>query len=177
MAVLEKRVRHSEPEVGLYSRNSVVHDLPHRCTAEYPVSTSHVSHIEASRLLKNTSPMGQNRQNNPRRNSTNFGLLCAAVEILNVRAPSTNQRLRRHYSLLYRENRTNCSQSFSYIHHVYTIDSGAILFNHRNNRSLLSVLESLRDIGKSTSRAEISSPSSLFFKAVKGAHIGSALFV
>ena len=34
---------------------------------------------------------------------------------------------------------------------------------------------SLRDIGKSTSRAEISSPSSLYFKAVKGAHIGSAL--
>ena len=32
-----------------------------------------------------------------------------------------------------------------------------------------------RDIGKSTSRAEISSPSSLYFKAVKGAHIGSAL--
>ena len=34
---------------------------------------------------------------------------------------------------------------------------------------------SLRDIGKSTSRAEISSPSSLHFKAVKGAHKGSAL--
>ena len=34
---------------------------------------------------------------------------------------------------------------------------------------------SLIDIGKSTSRAEISSPSSLYFKAVKGAHIGSAL--
>ena len=34
---------------------------------------------------------------------------------------------------------------------------------------------SLRDISKSTSRAGISSPSSLYFKAVKGAHIGSAL--
>ena len=34
---------------------------------------------------------------------------------------------------------------------------------------------SLRDIGKSTSRAEISSPSSLYFKAVKGAHVRSAL--
>ena len=34
---------------------------------------------------------------------------------------------------------------------------------------------SLRDIGKSTSRAEISSPSFLYLKAVKGAHIGSAL--
>ena len=34
---------------------------------------------------------------------------------------------------------------------------------------------SLRDIGKSTSRAQISSPRSLYFKAVKGAHIGSAL--
>ena len=34
---------------------------------------------------------------------------------------------------------------------------------------------SLRDIGKYTSRAERSSPSSLYFKAVKGAHIGSAL--
>ena len=34
---------------------------------------------------------------------------------------------------------------------------------------------SLRDLSKSTSRAEISSPSSLFLKAVKGAHIGSAL--
>ena len=34
---------------------------------------------------------------------------------------------------------------------------------------------SLRDIGKPTSRAEISSPSSLYFKAVKGAHLGSAL--
>ena len=34
---------------------------------------------------------------------------------------------------------------------------------------------SLRDIGKPTSRAEISSPSSSYLKAVKGAHIGSAL--
>ena len=34
---------------------------------------------------------------------------------------------------------------------------------------------SLREIGKSTSSAEISSLSSLYFKAVKGAHIGSAL--
>ena len=34
---------------------------------------------------------------------------------------------------------------------------------------------SLRDIVKSTSRAEISSPSSLYFKAVKGALSGSAL--
>ena len=34
---------------------------------------------------------------------------------------------------------------------------------------------SLRDIGKPTSRAEISSPSSLYLKAVKRAHIGSAL--
>ena len=34
---------------------------------------------------------------------------------------------------------------------------------------------SLRDIGKPTSRAETSSPSSLYLKAVKGAHIGSAL--
>ena len=34
---------------------------------------------------------------------------------------------------------------------------------------------SLRDISKSTSRPEISSPSSRYFKAVKGAHIGSAL--
>ena len=34
---------------------------------------------------------------------------------------------------------------------------------------------SLRDIGKPTSRAEISSPSSLYFKAEKGAHLGSAL--
>ena len=34
---------------------------------------------------------------------------------------------------------------------------------------------SLRDIGKSTSRAEISSRSSIYLKAVKGAHIGSAL--
>ena len=60
---------------------------------------------------------------------------------------------------------------------MYTIDSGAILLNHRNNRSLqcFTELVSLRDIGKSTSRAEISSPSSLYFKAVKGAHIGSAL--
>ena len=34
---------------------------------------------------------------------------------------------------------------------------------------------SLRDIGKPTARAEISSPSSLYLKAVKGAHLGSAL--
>ena len=34
---------------------------------------------------------------------------------------------------------------------------------------------SLRDIGKPTSRAEISSPSSLYFKAVKGANFGSAV--
>ena len=32
-----------------------------------------------------------------------------------------------------------------------------------------------RDIGKSTSPAEISSPNSLYLKAVKGAHLGSAL--
>ena len=42
---------------------------------------------------------------------------------------------------------------------------------------LLCLTESdcLRDIGKPTSRAEISSPSSLYFKAVNGAHLGSAL--
>ena len=34
---------------------------------------------------------------------------------------------------------------------------------------------SLRDIGKCTSRAEIGSPSSLYFKAAKRTHIGSAL--
>ena len=34
---------------------------------------------------------------------------------------------------------------------------------------------SLRDIGKPTSRAEISSPSPLYFKAVKGTHLESAL--
>ena len=34
---------------------------------------------------------------------------------------------------------------------------------------------SLRDIGKPTSRAQIGSPSSLYLKAVKGAHLGSAL--
>ena len=34
---------------------------------------------------------------------------------------------------------------------------------------------SLRDIGKPTSREEISSSSSTYLKAVKGAHIGSAL--
>ena len=33
----------------------------------------------------------------------------------------------------------------------------------------------LRVIGKSSSRAEISNPRSLYFKVVKGAHIGSAL--
>ena len=34
-----------------------------------------------------------------------------------------------------------------------------------------------RDIGKPTSRAEMSSSSSLYFKAVKGAQLGSALKV
>ena len=34
---------------------------------------------------------------------------------------------------------------------------------------------SLRDIGKPSSGAEISSPNSLYFKAVKGAHSGSTL--
>ena len=34
---------------------------------------------------------------------------------------------------------------------------------------------SLRDIGKPTLLAEISSPSSLYFKAVKGTHLGSVL--
>ena len=61
---------------------------------------------------------------------------------------------------------------------MYTFDSGAMLLIHRNNRSLTQCFTesvSLRDIGKSASRAEISSPSSLYFKAVKGAHIGSAL--
>ena len=33
---------------------------------------------------------------------------------------------------------------------------------------------SLRDIGEPTSRAEISTPSSLYFKAVKRAHLGFA---
>ena len=36
---------------------------------------------------------------------------------------------------------------------------------------------SLRDIGKPTSRAEIISPSSLYFRAIQGAHIGSALIL
>ena len=36
---------------------------------------------------------------------------------------------------------------------------------------------SLRDIGKPTSRAEISSPSSVYLKAVIGAHIESALIL
>ena len=36
---------------------------------------------------------------------------------------------------------------------------------------------SLRDLGKPSSGAEISSPSSFYFKAVKGAHLGSALTV
>ena len=35
--------------------------------------------------------------------------------------------------------------------------------------------DSLRDIGKPTSRAEISSPNSLYFKAAKRAHSGSTL--
>ena len=34
---------------------------------------------------------------------------------------------------------------------------------------------SLRDIGKPTSRAEISSPNSLYPKSIKRAHLGSAL--
>ena len=34
---------------------------------------------------------------------------------------------------------------------------------------------SLRDIGEPTSGAELSSPSSLYFKAVRGVHLGSAL--
>ena len=34
---------------------------------------------------------------------------------------------------------------------------------------------SLRDIGKPTSRLEISSPSSLYLRVVTGAHLGSAL--
>ena len=34
-------------------------------------------------------------------------------------------------------------------------------------------LVSLRDTGEPTSRAEISSSNSLYFKAVKGAHLGS----
>ena len=36
---------------------------------------------------------------------------------------------------------------------------------------------SLRDIGKPTSRSEISRSSYLYLKAVNGAHIGSALFL
>ena len=35
----------------------------------------------------------------------------------------------------------------------------------------------LRELGKPTLRAEISSPNSLYFKAVKGAHFESALTV
>ena len=44
---------------------------------------------------------------------------------------------------------------------------------------LLCLIESvtLRDIGKPTSRAEISSSNSLYLKAVKGAHLGSALLL
>ena len=37
------------------------------------------------------------------------------------------------------------------------------------------ILLSLRDIGKPTSRAEITISSSLYLKAMKGAHLGSAL--
>ena len=62
---------------------------------------------------------------------------------------------------------------------MYTLDSGAILYYLRINRSFLlcsTESVSLRDIGKPTSRAEISSPSSLHLRAVKRAHIGSALF-
>ena len=36
---------------------------------------------------------------------------------------------------------------------------------------------SRRDIAKPTSRAEISSPGSLYLKAVKGTHLGSALLI
>ena len=36
-------------------------------------------------------------------------------------------------------------------------------------------LVSLRDIGRPTSRAEMSSPNSIYLKAVKGAHLGPAL--
>ena len=64
------------------------------------------------------------------------------------------------------------------IHHVYTLDSCVVLYYHQINRSLSSVfyrVVSLRDICKSISRAEISSPSSLYFKAVKGAQNGSDL--
>ena len=60
---------------------------------------------------------------------------------------------------------------------MYTLDSGAVLYYHRNNRSLSSVFTesvSLRDIDKPTWRAEISSPSSSYLKAVKGDHLGSA---
>ena len=53
--------------------------------------------------------------------------------------PPSKQRLRRHYSILHIENCTNCSQCISYIHHVYTLDSGAVLYYNRNNRSLSSV--------------------------------------
>ena len=61
------------------------------------------------------------------------------------------------------------------IHHMFTFDSGAVLHYQLINRSLSSESVSLRDIGKPTSRAEISSSNSICLKAVKGAHPGSAL--
>ena len=57
---------------------------------------------------------------------------------------------------------------------MYSLDSGAVLYYHSINRSFKESV-SLRDIGKPTSRAEISSPSSLYLKAVKEANLGSAL--
>ena len=64
---------------------------------------------------------------------------------------------------------------------MYNSDSGANSFIHRYNWSRPSVFTesvSLRDIGKATSRAGISSPSSLYFKAVRGAaHNGPALMI
>ena len=73
------------------------------------------------------------------------------------------------HSLLYSTNFTDYSQSFEKLHNFYTSDSSAILYYQTNNSSLPPVYTesfSLRELGKPNLRAKLSSPNSLYLRAV-----------
>ena len=65
---------------------------------------------------------------------------------------------------------------------MYISDPGVTLFIHQYILHIIEVYHqcftesvSLSDVGTSTSRAKIGTPNSLYLKAVKAAHTGSAL--
>ena len=61
---------------------------------------------------------------------------------------------------------------------LFDIITTVIIEVYLQNYRFIGFIESVsqRELGKYTSRAEISSPNTLYFKGVKGAHLGFALF-